>query len=119
MKKDNLICGRKPTFGDKEQIAKMLYHERIVNGKEPINSFQFFLPESHLEKQVIKAQFDCYDCKTVNYFEFNYDNNLSYQSIMTAQDNFKKIAKCSYCKHKYYYDDDDEFDGGLFYKKPR
>lgn len=35
-KADNLICGRKPVFGDAEQIAELKKHDAVMNGLETI-----------------------------------------------------------------------------------
>lgn len=102
----NLICGRKPTFGDKEQIAYIQKMDGLFSGRDPV-IFSIDVSEDdqgfEIDEWIIYSFF-CIKCGSENIFKYEVDRDLIMQSYIDAAWTFEKDCKCRKCNHKYYFD---------------
>jgi hypothetical protein len=111
----NLICGRKPTFGDKEQIAFIQKQDALFSGRRPIEDFSIdWEEETEDTLETITYSFTCIKCGKFNAFEYTMeDGGLQYE-YMQADKDFSERCRCKKCKHKYFYE---EMDEQLYFKE--
>lgn len=111
----NLILGRKPTFGDKEQIAFIQKQDGLFSGRLPIETFCIDLEEETDEViETLTYYFTCIKCGKDNVFEYTMESNNCHYEYIQADIDFSERCKCKKCKHKYYYDSTNEL---LYYKE--
>lgn len=114
----NLILGRKPTFGDKEQIAFIQRQDGLFSGRLPIETFSIDAVEERDDEdyifETLTYSFTCIKCGKDNVFEYTIDMECSYYEYVQADKDFSEICKCRKCRHKYFYD---SYNESLYYKE--